>query len=314
MKSRLSKHVLIVDDKPAEAMVLVESLEWLSKGYIIDTANDASQALKKIAGNNYSLMITDYRLPGMNGLDLAIAVRQMAPDIQIILMTTNGNERLQKTADGIGVSGYLSRPFSMAQIHEIVEHAIEKTERNAGTGHTALKQPVYEQLKELQINTGARCIMLVNATGYPVETSGQTNGIDVTSVGALVAANFMAAAELANKLGSSSVFKSSYHEGQGGTGYNLYAYDVNGDLLLVVVFGVESKTGAVWFYTKQTAANLEALIGKDLVSTTLPISQAGSISSFAQEGDGSEKCQTDASSEESFEQYISEELDNLLKL
>ena len=70
---------------------------------------------------------------------------------------------------------------------------------------------------------------------------------------ALVAANFLAAAELSRLLGNDSIFKSSYHEGPD---YNVYAYDVNDDLLLAVIFGPETKTGAVWFYTKQAAAAL----------------------------------------------------------
>ncbi|HEX2981523.1 MAG TPA: response regulator [Anaerolineaceae bacterium] len=322
------KRILIVDDEPTVAMVLAESLERLSKGYIIDTASDAAEALKKIAGHPYDLMITDYRMPGMNGLDLAVTARRTSPKTQIVLMTAYGTDRLQSAADEIGLSGYISKPFTMPQIREIVEHVVEKTENNEDpyrAGKKALERPVYQELKQLQANTGARCIMLISSNGYPVETAGQTNNIDVTSVGALVAANFMAAAELANMLGKGTVFKSSYHEGQGGTDYNLYAYDVNGDLLLVVVFGAESKAGAVWFYTKQTAASLEALIGKGLV-TTLPIQSAHPLS-VSPEGtnedssdwldgnpSGSKSVGAVASPGQSLDQYLSQELDNLLQL
>lgn len=308
-------------------MVLAESLERISKGYIIDTAGDASQALDKIEKSNYALMITDYRMPGMNGLDLAIAARRIAPKMQIVLMTAYGTDRLQNAAGEIGVDGYISKPFTMAQIRAIVERAIEKTENNEGSSHAnkrAFERPVYDQLKNLQANTGARTVLLISSSGYPVETCGQTNNIDVTSVGALVAANFMAAAELANKLGKGTIFKSSYHEGQGGTDYNLYAYDVNGDLLLVVVFGAESKAGAVWFYTKQTAAVLEALMGKDLVTTTLQIPPAESISENMKGFYDSDAARQESISADSmasrkplgqdFQQYLSKELDNLLEM
>ncbi len=324
MTSGQTKRILIVDDEPAVAIVLAESLERISKGYIIHTANDADQALEKIASASYTLLITDYRMPGMNGLDLAVAARRMAPEMQIVLMTAYGTERLQNVAGEIGLNGYISKPFAVAQIREIVEHAIEQTENNGDsypTGYQALHRPVYEQLKELQANIGARCIMLVSSTGYPIETSGQTNGIDVTSVGALVAANFLAAAELAKKLGKGSVFKSSYHEGQGDTDYNLYAYDVNGDLLLVVVFGAESKTGAGWFYTRQAAARLEALMGKELVTKTLPIlarkpgnekPDTGANRHEAKPAESLPTGEKDAV-DQSLEQYLSEELDHLLK-
>jgi hypothetical protein len=89
---------------------------------------------------------------------------------------------------------------------------------------------------------------------------GQTKKLDITNISALVAANFIAAAELANLVGSpNSIFKSSYHEGND---YNIYSYDVNGELLLAVIFGTESKPGVVWFYTKQTATELTPLLKK----------------------------------------------------
>lgn len=321
--------VLIVDDEPTVAMVLAESLERLSKGYIIDTAGNANQALEKISQNNYALMITDYRLPGLNGLDLAVAARRSAPQMLIVLMTAYGTERLRDAADEVGLDGYINKPFTMTQIRQIVQNAIQQTETSNSplrSRKDQLERPVYEQLKALQANTGARCIMLVSASGYPIETSGQTDGIDVTSVGALVAANFMAAAELGRKLGKGSVFKSSYHEGQGDTDYNLYAYDVNGELLLVVVFGAESKTGAVWFYTKQAASCLASMVGQDVITAALPVSPAGMVSEMSEAtpsqnnrrqpqcSSGSLTLWMENSPDDALEDYLSEELDKLLRM
>jgi predicted regulator of Ras-like GTPase activity (Roadblock/LC7/MglB family) len=98
--------------------------------------------------------------------------------------------------------------------------------------------------------------MLLSSGGYPIEIAGMTEGLNTSTVGALVAANFMAAVELSKMLGNTSIFKSSYHEGPD---YNIYAYDVTGELLLAVIFGTEAKTGAVWHYTKQTASELAEL-------------------------------------------------------
>jgi hypothetical protein len=87
--------------------------------------------------------------------------------------------------------------------------------------------------------------------------------LDISSVSALVAANFIAAAELARLLGNNtSIFKSSYHEGPD---YNIYSHDINGHLLLAVIFGTESKPGAVWFYTKQAVTDLLPLVGEHFV-------------------------------------------------
>jgi predicted regulator of Ras-like GTPase activity (Roadblock/LC7/MglB family) len=113
-------------------------------------------------------------------------------------------------------------------------------------------------LKSLRVHTGAQCVLLISSTGYPVGVVGQIVNLDISSIGALVAGNFMAAAELANLLGSShSIFKSSYHESDD---CNIYAYNVDGEFLLAVIFGTASKPGVIWFYTKQTAAKLAPLL------------------------------------------------------
>ncbi len=264
-KKDRSIKVLVVDDEPNVAKVLADGVQRLGKEYNIEIANDGHSALELLRETPYQLIITDYMMPGMNGIDLALAVRKISPPTQVVLMTAYGTDNLRDTVDEIELDGYIDKPFTMEQIRTIVERAVAFTqgEDSYRSGQRSLEEPVREELKKLQVNTGARCVMLISSSGYPVETSGQTNGLDITSVGALVAANFAAAAELARLLGKGSVFKSSYHEGAEGTDYNIYAYDTNQELLLVVVFGEESKPGAVWFYTKETAAALEPLIAAE---------------------------------------------------
>ena len=154
------------------------------------------------------------------------------------------------------------RPIEEAQkVREVILRALEKTAPDAPdpfrSGEKHVPDGMRQELDKLQFNTGARTVMLISSSGYPVETSGQINGLDLTSVGALVAANFMAANELARLLGNNSVFKTSYHEGDD---YNIYAYGLDSEFLLTVVFGPETKPGTVWFYTKQTAIALNALV------------------------------------------------------
>lgn len=183
-------------------------------------------------------------------------------------MTAYGTDGLRNTA-GQELDGFLDKPFSVAQIREIVERAIGHTRADDPfrSGEQSLEHPVYDQLSKLQADTGAWCVVLLSSNGYPVETAGIIDGLDVANIGALVAANFAAAAELARQLGRGSVFKSSYHEGDEETDHSLYAYDVNGEFLLAVVFGERSKPGIVWLYTKQTAAALVSLLAGEAATT-----------------------------------------------
>ncbi len=272
------KRVLIVDDEPNVATSLADGLDNLEDECTVDVAHSGEEALRKIRSAAYTLVITDYKMPGMNGLDLAAAIHRVSPDTQVVLMTAYGTDGLRSAIGKLNLAGYIDKPFSMAQIREIVKQAVAKVggEDPYRSGTRTLNQSVRDILKTLQADAGARCVMLISSGGYPIETSGQTNGLDITSVGALVAANFMAATELARLLGRGSVFKSSYHEGGNNNDHNIYAYDVNGDLLLVVVFGSESKPGAVWFYTKQAANTLASQMTNEVAAiSAIPGPAAG---------------------------------------
>jgi predicted regulator of Ras-like GTPase activity (Roadblock/LC7/MglB family) len=174
-------------------------------------------------------------------------------------MTAYGTAGLRDKVGNLHLDGYVDKPFSVARIREIVKDAVgrvshEITERPS---EPELEESVTGQMEGLQRNTNARCVLLLSADGFLIETSGATDSLDISSMAALVAANFMAAAELAKLLGNTSVFKSSHHEGPD---YNIYAYALDMDLLLAVVYGAEAKPGAIWYYTKQVAGRLNELI------------------------------------------------------
>ena len=246
-QEKQDKRMLIVDDEPNVAIALAENLEELGCRYSIEISNSAEEALSKINANDYAVVLTDYKLSGMTGLDLVREIQQSSPITQVVLMTAYGTPDLRETVKELEIGGYIDKPFTMSQIRDIVENVEDRDViRESQTPDTTSKEiPVRRLLQNLISNTGAQCALLINSNGYPVDTAGVTVGMNVPAMSALVAANFAAQ------------FKSSYHEGPD---YNMYAYDVNGDLLLAVIFGQEIKPGAVWFYTKQTASLLAPLV------------------------------------------------------
>lgn len=262
------RHILIVDDEPRVATLLATALKKLGDKYRCEMAQSSENALTLIQQSPvpYDLMITDYKMPGMSGVDLVHAVRQVSPDTQVVIMTGHGTEQLRETIDHLNIGGYIDKPFTMSQIRAIVEHTLERTMHHdpAPENTPALDPAVYEHVRALRNDVGARCVVLLSASGYPIEVDGVSENLDIPSLSALVAANFMAAAEVAKLLGGGSVFKSSHHEGPE---YNIYSYDVNGQVLLAVIFGAESKPGIVWFYTKKTAIELAPLI----VAPAMPV-------------------------------------------
>lgn len=267
----ITKRLLIVDDEPNVTLTLSESLQAMGEEYQVEVANDGNAALDLVAKTPYDIIITDYKMPGMTGLELAKIVNKIHPDTQVILMTAYGSETLRSSAQQASLSGFIDKPFTIKQIREVILNALERTVPTApdpfrsGEKHTP--KEMRKELDNLQFNTGARSVLLISSSGYPVETSGQINGLDLDGVGALVAANFVAANELARMLGNNSVFKTSYHEG---SDYNIYAHALDRDFLLTVVFGSETRPGTIWFYTKQAVSTLNAILALTPQESVMP--------------------------------------------
>jgi CheY-like chemotaxis protein/predicted regulator of Ras-like GTPase activity (Roadblock/LC7/MglB family) len=256
-----SKQLLIVDDEHEILKALASYIGKLCEEYTVDTAVCGSDALEKVKENPYELIITDYMMPTMDGLELAKAVREISPETKVILITAYGSKELRASVSELNLEGFIDKPFSMEQIQTIVEDAIGlvKSSSEEQLDMQGLGEPLRHHLNVLQQNSGASCVLLLSANGYMVESAGVTSGMDTSNISALVAANFAASSELARILKTDSVFKSSFHEGPE---YNIYAHDVDGEYLLAVIFGSETKPGAVWHYTKQTAAELVAVIAE----------------------------------------------------
>jgi len=118
------KSVLVVDDSSTFRQLLCMSLsrvEGISASDITE-ASDGQEALEKIKEKKFDLVLTDIRMPRMDGLEL---VRQVRGDIgkdelPIVIISTKGSEDEVEIGLSVGANGYLSKPISMAKLREMV--------------------------------------------------------------------------------------------------------------------------------------------------------------------------------------------------
>jgi CheY-like chemotaxis protein len=118
------KHILVVDDERSVAFLLSESLAQLSPEYQVQMAYSSEDALDKIAAGTFDLVITDLRMPGMDGLDLIRRVHDVSPGIRIILITAYGNDGVEKRARHLSVYRYITKPFKTEELMQMVEEAL----------------------------------------------------------------------------------------------------------------------------------------------------------------------------------------------
>lgn len=109
------KRILIVDDEETVALTLQEGLETLPNCEIITTTR-AEQALQIFKQQPFDLLITDYKMPGMDGLMLAGYIRDLHPQIAIIVITAHHDSLLYERAAGISIECILDKPVKLSQI------------------------------------------------------------------------------------------------------------------------------------------------------------------------------------------------------
>jgi excisionase family DNA binding protein len=106
--------VLVVDDEAAIRDLLAKTLALAE--YDVDLAPDGRQALERLRIIPYDLLITDLKMPGIDGLNVIREARRLKPDIPVIIITGFSTEASAIEAVNLGVSGYLTKPFRVPRV------------------------------------------------------------------------------------------------------------------------------------------------------------------------------------------------------
>ncbi|WP_202703257.1 response regulator transcription factor [Flavobacterium sp. UGB4466] len=166
-------HILIVEDELGIVQFLQQGLQ--EEGYQITTANDGSKAFELIHSQHFDLILLDWMLPKINGLDLCRAIRVKDQKTPIIFLTAK--DTVQETIEGLkaGANDYIKKPFSFEELVErikihfrnqkgsedltlgtikidLLKHTVLKN-----NGEVALTQREFELLKYLIQNKGKVC-------------------------------------------------------------------------------------------------------------------------------------------------------------
>ena len=106
--------VLVVDDNRDHSQALAKIFE--RAGYRVGTAGDGQEALTILTERPFDLVITDLRMPRMNGLDLLRSIRAMSPHVPVLIVTAFGEWTTYIEAIDCGCVDYLSKPVRREEI------------------------------------------------------------------------------------------------------------------------------------------------------------------------------------------------------
>ncbi len=120
----MKKTILVIDDFETSAFVLASTLK--TKGFGVIKANSGEEAIKALNGQQIDLVISDYNMPNMNGLDFVeklktIEAYQRTP---IFILSTETSRDVKNRAKNIGVTVWIKKPFKVHQLLGLIDRIL----------------------------------------------------------------------------------------------------------------------------------------------------------------------------------------------
>lgn len=258
--------ILVVDDDEGVAFFTAENLTELGTAYQVETATSGEEAWQKMSAQPYDLVITDLRMPGMDGLELLRRTRASFPQTRLILMTAYGSDKVQASVRRMQAYRYITKPFRIQDLLDAARGALEGLTVNT-RGIFILSDERFEslsqQLDQLQFDTSAQVILLCDTTGQTIAHVGEMPHLNMNNLTVLVAGGLSTTLEMRRLLGEKRALNLNYHEGDL---FDVYSATVGENLFLLLVFdrrSQASRIGMVWLYAKRATERLQELMASE---------------------------------------------------
>jgi len=125
---RRTEPILVVDDDPAIRRVMQMAIRHA--GHQTDLAADVAEAKQRLRTRSYSMVISDYRMPGDSGLDLLLYVSRVHPDLPFVMLTGHGDTSLACDVISAGASDFLAKPVDPRELGRLIQQNWARQDRD----------------------------------------------------------------------------------------------------------------------------------------------------------------------------------------
>ena len=164
-----SIHVLQIDDEPDFVELAADMLEREDARFTVETATSASEAMDRLAVEGFDCIVSDYDMPGQNGIEFLTTVRETHPDIPFILFTGKGSETVASEAISAGVTDYLQKQTGADQYTLLANRVANAVERYRGQKQLVEARDSYRTLFDEMNEGGALHELITNEAGEPID-------------------------------------------------------------------------------------------------------------------------------------------------
>jgi CheY-like chemotaxis protein len=260
--------ILVVDDQREVARVLRTALELSNRGYYVIDVPSGEEALLEL-GRGFDVIVTDYRLPGMNGAELIKRIAKSEPEVKAILITGYPLDEVKSELKDVEVYKIFEKPIDTGMFVEAVTVAIH--------GEAALEEQIVptvladaipefneaavaRSLEKLHGELGSRGIAFVSRVGKVLHREGAVDDLPrFDELAVLLANNYSTMAGISTHIGDRTAAAIHYYEGNW---YDIYTLSVGAKFFVTIVFpgGSQKQMGPVLRYGKPAVLKLQELI------------------------------------------------------
>jgi len=121
--------VMVVDDEPGVCDILRKIL--LKEGYEVQTAQNGPDALGLLKKDPVHVTLLDIKMPGMDGIEVLRNIRDIAPEVIVIILTAYGTLDTAREALHLGAYDYITKPFDNDFVKAMVKEALDEARKNS---------------------------------------------------------------------------------------------------------------------------------------------------------------------------------------
>lgn len=284
------KRILIVDDEESILTVLKGALKKMDPNYEIVTATDGFVALDEIKKEPFDLVISDFNMTQMDGLELIEAIQYIDPTTKIIMITAYGSDAVELETGRLQTYRYLTKPLEIKTFRQIVQGALKDKAATSRPSVLALSGGQYQQvsrmIEQLRSDVGARCVFLADTQGQTIARRGHTDKLPAGEMASLLGAGIATLGEAGRALDDDDdAINLAYRESKNSY---LYALNIGRRLLLILVIdrgSYSSRLGTVWYHARQTALALRQVVSEAEPVTSQQVFNSSTAPAFEAELD-----------------------------
>ena len=120
----MAERILVIDDE-LDMLMLLRMIIEENTAWEVETTNHPSEGLKMVMEDDYDLVIADLKMPGMDGMEVFEELKEMKPDIPVIIITAYGSLEIAKEARHKGVADFITKPFRKDTILFTMDRVLE---------------------------------------------------------------------------------------------------------------------------------------------------------------------------------------------